>query len=457
MEVSRRAFLVMIAGSLVQPDQPVKQGMTMRSRRPEDLEMPLEGFSEYLTPIDRFFVRSHTYVPKIALPDWRLTVQGEIATPLTLGFDEVRQLPATELVSVLECAGNGRGFYEPSVAGLQWLNGAVGNARWKGVRLADLLKRAGVKSTAAEVLFEGADAPLGTMPDFQRSVPIGKALDPNTLLAYEMNGQTLPVAHGHPLRLVSPGWAGDSWVKWLTSIQVLSHEHDGFWMKSAYRQPGYPVRPGSVIPPDQMRPVTSLRIKSVITSPRDDAAAPLNDVLTVRGVAWAGDAAPVAGVDVSVDNGRRWQAATLKSPQRTRFGWQPWEFAWTPARAGYYTILARARDGAGDTQPMEQEWNPSGYGWNVAPRVSIAIGMPPRSASPPPQNESATGAEPPVLKRTCGTCHDDDVIRQQRLSREQWERELNKMTGWGARVGEQDRGPLLDFLSSTYGVRPRPR
>ena len=166
----------------------------------------------------------------------------------------------------------------------------MGNGRWRGVRLADVLKRAGIKDSAKEILFDGADVPLGTMPDFQRSIPVKKALDGNTLLAYEMNGETLPVKHGFPLRVVAPGWASDSWVKWLTSIRVLDKEHDGFWMKSAYRHPGKPVAPGTAVPPEQMQPVTSLRVKSVIAAPLDGAQALVGKPLTIRGVAWSGDA-----------------------------------------------------------------------------------------------------------------------------------------------------------------------
>ena len=201
MELPRRHFFFVIAGALLQPaTDRAQRDMLVRSARPEDLEMPLSGFSDYITPIERFFVRTHVPAPRVDLNDWRLKVDGEVATPLTLTIDDVRRLPAVELVSVLECAGNGRGFYEPSMPGLQWANGAVGNGRWRGVRLADILKRAGVKESAQEVLFNGADVPLGTMPDFQRSIPITKALDARTILAYEMNGETLPVKHGFPLR-----------------------------------------------------------------------------------------------------------------------------------------------------------------------------------------------------------------------------------------------------------------
>jgi len=173
----------------------------VRSVRPEDLEMPLSGFSYYITPIEHFFVRTHVYVPAVNANEWRLKVEGEVAAPVSLTMEDLKKLPAVELVSVVECAGNGRGFYQPPVPGVQWTNGSVGNGRWRGVRLADVLKRAGIKDSAKEILFDGADVPLGTMPDFQRSIPVKKALDGQTLLAYAMNGETLPVKHGFPLRV----------------------------------------------------------------------------------------------------------------------------------------------------------------------------------------------------------------------------------------------------------------
>ena len=348
MNIPRRGFFLLFAGALLRADDLPKRDMLVRSARPEDLEMPPSGFSDYITPIEHFFVRTHVYVPTVNVSEWRLKVEGEVATPLTLTMDDLKKLPSVELVSVLECAGNGRGFYEPPVPGLQWGNGAVGNGRWRGARLVDVLKRAGVKDSAREILFDGADVPLRAMPDFQRSIPVKKAFDGNTLLAYEMNGETLPVKHGCPLRVVAPGWAGDSWVKWLTSVRVLDKEHDGFWMKSAYRHPGKPVAPGTAVPLEQMQPVTSLSVKSVIVAPLDGAHLATNTPLTIRGVAWGGDASPVTAVDVSVDGGRSWKPATLSRNQRTQFGWRPWELHWTPDRESYYTILARARDAVGN-------------------------------------------------------------------------------------------------------------
>ena len=456
MELPRRHFLLLISGALLQPvTDRVQRDMVVRSVRPEDLEMPLSGFSDYITPIDHFFVRTHVYTPRVTTNEWRLTVDGAVATPLTLTMDDVRRLPVVELVGVLECAGNGRGFYEPSVPGLQWANGAVGNARWRGVRLVDVLKRAGVKESAKEVLFNGADVPLGTMPDFQRSIPIGKALDGRTLLAYEMNGETLPVEHGFPMRVVAPGWAGDCWIKWLTSISVLDKAHDGFWMTRAYRHPGKAVAPGTVVPPEQMQPVTSLRVKSVIAAPLDGSQMVNGKPVTIRGVAWSGDAGPLTAVDVSVDGGRNWKPATLRRDQRTEFGWRQWEYGWTPSREAYYTILARARDGASNTQPFDQEWNPSGYAWNVVPRVGVNVVTELSDTRQRVQPEAVRIAPPAAFKNACVACHDDDVIQQQRLTRGQWDLEVNKMIGWGARVNNEDRRALLDYLFGNFGPRPR--
>jgi DMSO/TMAO reductase YedYZ molybdopterin-dependent catalytic subunit len=455
MKIPRRGFFLLFAGALLRADDHPKRDMLVRSARPEDLEMPPSGFSDYITPIERFFVRTHVYVPTFNASEWRLKVEGEVATPLTLTMEDLKKLPSVELVSVLECAGNGRGFYEPSVPGLQWGNGAVGNGRWRGARLVDVLKRAGIKDSAREILFDGADVPLRAMPDFQRSIPVTKAFDGNTLLAYDMNDETLPVKHGFPLRLVAPGWAGDSWVKWLTSVRVLDKEHDGFWMKSAYRHPGKPVAPGSAVAPEQMQPVTSLSVKSVVAAPLDGAQLAARTPLTIRGVAWSGDAAPVTAVDVSVDGGRSWKPARLRQNQRTEFGWRQWELNWTPARESYYTILARARDAVGNTQPLDQEWNPSGYAWNVVPRAGVDVVAEVSGTRAPARPSGSNIAQPATFKNACLACHDDDVIRQQRLTRAQWEREIQKMIDWGARTRDEDREGFLDYLFSNYGPRPR--
>ena len=206
-----------------------------------------------------------------------------------------------------------------------------------------------------------------------------------------------------------------------------------------------------------MQPVTSLCVKSVIATPLDGAQVVTGKLLTIRGVAWAGDAGPVSAVDVSVANGRAWKPASLDSRQRTQFGWRQWEFNWTPPQEAYYTILARARDQAGNTQPLHQEWNPSGYLWNVVPRVGVDSVQKLSAKSSPAQPARSSIAAPTVLQNACIVCHEDDVIRGQRLTRAQWDRELKKMTGWGAQVKDADRDGLLEYLFTNYAPCPRGR
>src|SRR3984885_5202279 len=318
----RKLFLAAAAGVLPRLASSADLSrMIVRSSRPEDLEMPLDGFHEWITPADRFFVRCHTYFPERAnLSDWRLKIDGVVNQPLTLTMDDLKKLPRVELVGVLECAGNGRKFYEPHLPGAQWAFGSVGNGRWAGVRLRDVLQKAGIKTSATQILFDGVDVPLGKMPDFQRTITTAKALHPDTLLAYEMNGQALPVQHGFPLRVIAPGWAGDSWVKWLQHIEVLDHEFEGFWMKSAYRHPAHPVSPGTAVDPAEMVPVTDLNVKSVIAIPAGWAKP---GAVHVQGTAWS-NASPVAKVDISTDAGQTWKPAKLGG-QRTKYGWRLWQ------------------------------------------------------------------------------------------------------------------------------------
>jgi hypothetical protein len=268
------------------------------------------------------------------------------------------------------------------------------------------------------------------MPKFQRTIPVAKALDPDTILAYEMNGQPLPVTHGAPLRAVIPGWGGDCWVKWLSAIQVLDREFDGFFMKTAYRHPGKAVPPGTAVDPAQMKPVESIRVKSVIATPRDNVILPQGQN-RIAGAAWSGEV-PLAKVEVSTDGGRTWNAARLTS-SNGRWGWQTWDFAWN-ATPGSYRLMARATDAQGGTQPLEQEWNPSGYLWNVIHSVRAEVA---------PLQMSA-------YRGSCLGCHNEDLIKGQRLTRAQWEREVDKMIRWGAQVPADQRGPLLDYLSTRF-------
>jgi DMSO/TMAO reductase YedYZ molybdopterin-dependent catalytic subunit len=317
------------------------------------------------------------------------------------------------------------------------------------VRLADILHRAGVKPTATQVLVQGADVPMGKVPHFVRSLPLTKAMHPATLLAFDMNGAALSPSHGFPLRLIAPGWAGDWWVKWVTKISLLDKEDDSFFMKRAYRIPRRTVAPGTAVDPAGMTPITTIKPKSVIASPIAGerlALAPL----TIRGAAWAGES-PVQRVEVSTDNGRKWQPARLGA-DRAHYAWRLWEASWTPPAAGSYVLMAKTTDGKGETQPLVQDWNPSGYLWNVVPAVRVEVGGAPPGLPPRPA-AAETAPLPGEVKRACLACHGQDIIAGQHLTRPQWEREVDKMVGWGADVLSTDRSEVLDFLVRSFGTK----
>jgi hypothetical protein len=289
---------------------------------------------------------------------------------------------------------------------------------------------------------DGADVPLGKMPDFERTLTVEKALHPDTMLAWEMNGKPLTAEHGFPLRVIAPGWAGDSWVKWLQRIEVLDHEFEGFWMKTGYRHPNHSVAPGTAVDPKDMIPVTDLNVKSTIAHPGAWARPGL---VTVQGVAWS-NASPVTKVEISSDSGTSWQLAKLTGTA-TKYGFRRWTYAWQ-APEGMQTLISRATNSAGQMQPLRQEWNPSGYLWNVAQPRPVLIA---RSAPAAPAGESAPSeALPPGYQAACLGCHDDHMMRQQRLTRSQWDREVTKMTGWGAEVKPEDRNAILDYLAARF-------
>ena len=412
------------------------------SPSPKDLETPTVDFIDEITPVEHFFVRSHTMIPPVKLTEWKLEIAGLAKTPLSLTLADLRKLPRAEMVSVLECAGNGRAFYQPTVAGAQWRFGSVGNARWTGVRLKDILDKSGVKPGVTQLLLTGADEPLGSMPKFQRTVEIAKAMHPDTLLAWEMNGKPLTPEHGFPLRVIAPGWAGDSWVKWLTRIELLDHDFDGFWMKTAYRHPAKHVAPGTAVDPKDLVPVTDLNVKSIIAHPGDWA---VPGMVTVQGVAWS-NASPVTKVDISTDNGKNWLPAKLTGTP-SKYGFRKWSFAWK-ASAGQYILLSRATNAAGQTQPIEPEWNPSGYLNNASQPIPVTVSQTRPNPTAAPAAETDPG--PDGYKTACFGCHDDHMMRQQHLTRAQWDRELTKMTGWGAPLKDEQRNGLLDYLSTHY-------
>jgi len=373
--ISRRTFIIrggalLIAGPHLLPllsrlaEGAEETGLIVRTRRPENYETPLSALRSWLTPNDLFYVRSHYDTPQIAIQDWTLQVDGEVDRPMVLRMEDLLRFEKVTIANTLECAGNGRAFFTPKTSGVQWEYGAVGNARWGGVRLADVLRKAGVRASGRHVMLDGADRPpLPTTPDFIRSIPIEKALDPNTLLAYEMNGQPLPPRHGFPLRAIVPGWYGMASCKWLTTIRVLDQEDDGYFMKTAYRIP----RGDN---PNDTVGLTEMGVKSVITKPLDGERVKAGTV-EVKGAAWAGEA-EIVGVDLSTDGGKTWRPVRLMGP-RERFAWRIWEFTWEVKQAGPYTLMARATDSRGRVQPGSLVWNPGGYANTVIHAIQIAV------------------------------------------------------------------------------------
>jgi DMSO/TMAO reductase YedYZ molybdopterin-dependent catalytic subunit len=440
MPLARRTLLGAGAAALLSRAFP--EGITL-SPSPKDIEMPVDEFIDEITPVEHFFVRCHTMVPEVKLPGWRLEIAGLVEKPQSLSLADLKKLPRVELVSVLECAGNGRAFYTPRVAGAQWRFGSVGNARWTGVRLRDVLKLAGLKPSATQLLMDGADVPMGTMPKFQRTLEVKKALDPDTMLAWAMNGQPLTADHGFPLRVIAPGWASDSWVKWLTRIEALDHEFEGFWMKTAYRHPNRHVEPGSAVDAKDMIPVTDLNVKSAIAAPSAEWAKP--GAMLVQGVAWS-NASPVMKVELSVDGGKTWVSTKL-SGRPTKYGFRRWTYSWK-AEEGEHTLMSRATNAAGQTQPMAPEWNPNGYLYNAAQPRPIAVSRAPAHSEAAPV--SATQTPPAEYNTSCLACHNESMMQQQHLTRAQWDREVTKMTNWGVQVKPEQRDRLLDYLSAQF-------
>jgi DMSO/TMAO reductase YedYZ molybdopterin-dependent catalytic subunit len=347
-----------------------KRPMILHNDRPEDLETLLSYFDQWLTPTDVFFVRQHLPRPSIVEADFRLSVTGRVAREIQLSVGDLRKLTQYKIPAVLECTGNGRGFYQPRVPGIQWGRGAVGNAEWSGPRLVDVLKLAGADLHSAYVTANGADAGIAKTPDFIRSLPMRKAINPATLLAMDMNGAPLPALHGFPLRLIVPGWDGTSWVKWVNSLSVDNQQDQGFFMNPAYRYPKHPGTPGAAVDKADLEVIEGMPVKSYITGHSDGDKVPLA-ATTLRGMAWAGEE-HITKVEVSTDGGSTWRETQL-SPQTLPFTWRLWWTEWRPVKPGYYTVLSRATDSAGRVQPIVAPWNPSGYLFNAIDRVGLSV------------------------------------------------------------------------------------
>jgi DMSO/TMAO reductase YedYZ molybdopterin-dependent catalytic subunit len=357
---------------------PGKQPLLKRSFRPPNYETPVGFFNDVITPNDRFFVRWHlANIPQIEESSWRLGIGGGAAAQaLELSLDQLRHdFEPVEYVAVCQCSGNRRGLSDPHVPGVEWGYGAMGNARWKGARLKDILTRAGLKKEAVEIAFNGADrGPLEATPGFVKSIPAWKAMEESTLVAYEMNNAPLPHWNGFPARIVVPGWTATYWMKQVVSIRALSEPLVSFWMNTAYRIPKgkFPVIDRFVSQESETTtPITEIVVNSLITNLTDSQRLPVNEPTIVSGIAW--DAGyGIRRVDVSVDEGRTWATADLGT-DLGRYSFRPWQFAFTPRARGRMSVMARATNVQGTTQTFELIFNAPGYHNNVVQKIALDI------------------------------------------------------------------------------------
>lgn len=375
----------LIPVALAQDDKPFaiegKEGLVVLSERPINAETAVTLLDDDVTPNHRHYVRNNGLVPERAtrrdLTGWKLTIDGEVAGPLSLDLAELkRRYPSQTAQLQLECAGNGRAGFRPPASGLQWTLGGVGCAMYTGVRLRDVLESAGLKSSAVYVGYYGEDVHLSGDPKavvISRGVPIEKAMDKSTVLAWEMNGEPLPAQHGFPLKLVAPGYPASASGKWLTRLWVRDRVHDGEKMGGhSYRVPRYPVEPGADVPDEDMAIIGALPVKSIITQPATGVEQPAGEPLALRGHAWCGDG-DVRSMHLSIDFGASWIEATL-SPPRNLFAWQHWSAEIRFPVQGHYEVWARATDHAGRQQPMVVPgWNPGGYLNNAMQRIAVRV------------------------------------------------------------------------------------
>ena len=356
---------------------PQKRPLIVQTLRPPQLETPLAVFNDgILTPNDAFFVRYHwSGIPaRIDPASYRLQIRGQVKTPLELSLDALKQLAdPVERVAVNQCTGNSRGFFTPRVNGGQLGHGAMGNARWTGIPLKTVLEKAGLQAGAVQVSFDGLDGPpLGDGPDFAKALALDHALEGEVMLAWGMNGADLPMLNGYPLRLIVPGYYGTYWVKHVTAIRVLDKPFDGYWMTTGYRVPDNAcacVTPGD--PPGPLRPVGQLKVRSLLTSVDEGATVPAGQPLRLRGIAFDSGHG-IRAVTVSVDGGQTWMETRL-GQDLGNYSFREWALAFTPARQGSLAIQVRATSNAGEIQPMQTAWNPSGYQRNGVETTHITV------------------------------------------------------------------------------------
>lgn len=352
-----------------------KNGLTLLNDRPVNAETPPENLDDAITPTNRHFIRNNGLLPEnVSADGWSLTVDGFVDNPMTLSVSDLKsQFEVVTMALTIECGGNGRAFFDPPASGNQWTYGAVACSNWTGVRLKDVLEKAGVQSNVVYTAHYGTDPHLSGDPakmPISRGLPIDKALTDNVLIAFQQNGSDLHPMNGAPLRLVVPGWPGSCSHKWLERIELRDVVHDGPKMTgTSYRVPAYPVAPGQDVPKEDFVIMERMPVKSLVTFPANDTSAGMET--EVRGHAWSGDRS-IDLVEVSIDFGATWQTADLDAPVNEG-AWQNWRTKISFPMAGYYEVWARATDSAGETQPFKIDWNPKGYLNNTMHRVGLRV------------------------------------------------------------------------------------
>jgi DMSO/TMAO reductase YedYZ molybdopterin-dependent catalytic subunit len=373
---SSQSGLIASAEPLDKITIPGKNGLRVLNNRPLNAETPPHLLDDLITPNDRHFVRNNGLPPEMDATGWTLTVDGEVHNPLVLTLEQLKRFKHFTHTLQIECGGNGRAGFDPPAKGNQWTYGAIGCATYKGVRMKDVLRSAGLKNSAFYTGYYGSDLHLSGAPNkvpISRGTPIHKALDDYTLIVWEMNGRPLPLLHGFPLRVVTPGWPGSTCIKWLRRITICDKEHDGPKMTGySYRVPKYPVPPGMHVPKEDMKIIESMPVKSLITFPKSRLNWKYKKSLSVRGHAWAGDRS-IQAVHVSIDFGVNWMETSLRPPVNP-FAWQNWKTLIDFPMKGYYEVWTRATDSSGEMQPMlVPGWNPKGYLNNAMHRISVIV------------------------------------------------------------------------------------
>lgn len=355
---------------------PEKTDLILLTSRPPQLETPLHYFKELITPNNALFVRWHiSNIPtSVDLNRWKLKISGNTEKEIELSMDDMKtKFEKASLTAVIQCSGNGRSFFEPKVAGGQWENGAMGNVTWAGVRLKAILDQAGIRAGSVDVVFNGLDtAPMPKVPDFIKSLPMDKAVEDDIIIAYEMNGEPLTMLNGFPARLVIPGWFATYWVKALSEITVVTKTYEEFWMKPAYRIPDNPcacVLPGSK--PEKTVPINRMNTRSLVIEPSSGMNLKVNRPVYVMGIAFSGGYS-ISDVVISVDGGKTWKETEL-GKDLGRYSWIQWFYQWKPGKKGKYTLMSRATNSIGESQPFESLWNPSGYMRNKIERVEVVV------------------------------------------------------------------------------------